>query len=127
MKKKLLYTGGVLAILFTILHLFFPKMFDWQHSLTTLSHMNRAVYLTLYLATTFILCMSVITSFIMARQTIISASERVVLLTFAGFYIIRIIGGMLYFGFYKTEYIGWGLCLVTALCFIIPAFAKNKQ
>ena len=75
MKKKLLYTGGVLSLLFTCLHLLFPKMFDWGHSLTCLIPANRAVYLTLYIATTFILAMSVVICFVLARQKSISLAE----------------------------------------------------
>lgn len=127
MKKKLLYTGGVLSLLFTCLHLLFPKMFDWQHSLNCLIPGNRAVYLTLYIATTFILAVSVVICFVMARQKMISMAERIVLFMFAGFYIIRIIAGPLYFGVTKTEIIGWCICLATALCFIIPALTKNEQ
>lgn len=127
MKKKLLYTGGVLSLLFTCLHLLFPKMFDWEHSLTCLIPANRAVYLTLYIATTFILAMSVLICIVLARQKSISLAERIVLFIFAGFYVIRIIAGPLYFGFTKTEIIGWCICLATALCFIIPALAKNEQ
>lgn len=127
MKKKLLYTGGVLTLLFTCLHLLFPKMFDWGHSLTCLIPANRAVYLTLYIATTFILAMSVVICFVLARQKSISLAERIVLFMFAGFYVIRIIAGPLYFGVTKTEIIGWVICLATALCFIIPALAKNEQ
>jgi hypothetical protein len=127
MKKKLLYTGGVLTLLFIVLHLFFPKMFDWEHSLLCLLPANRAVYLTFHLVTIFVFTMSVIISFVLARQKTFSVAERIVLLMFAGIYIIRIIAGPLYFGFTKTEIIGWCICLATALCFIIPALAKNEQ
>lgn len=42
-KKVLITTGGVLFLLFGTLHLYFWKLFDWNHTLKKLSQVNRNV------------------------------------------------------------------------------------
>lgn len=127
MKKKLLFTGGVLALLFVAFHLAFPKMFDWTNDLSHLTKVNHGIFWIYHIAIIYLLVMSAIISFKLASKATYTVSERIVLISYAGFYLLRIALGPMFLG---IEPIVWLVCLLTALCYIIPVvldIKKNKN
>jgi hypothetical protein len=124
MKKKLLFTGGVLALVFVVLHLAFPKMFDWTNDLSHLTKINHGIFWIFHIAIIYLLVMSAIVCFKLAYKPTFTASERIVLISYAGFYLLRIALGPVFFG---IELIIWLVCLLTALCYIVPVVIDIKN
>lgn len=127
MKKKLLYTASAITLVFALFHLAFPKLFGWNTDLAKLTADNKGIFLMLHVETVFLLLVSVVITFILARKETFTMVDRLIMLFYAGFYLLRIAFSPMFFGISSGELVVWFLCLITAGCYIIPIIQGNKK
>ena len=120
MKKGLLLCAGFLAIVFAVVHLFFWKMLDWNEQLRLLAPENRGTMMMLNIAVVYYLLASAGFTFHLARASRHGALEKALLLFFGGFYLVRIGFGAPVYGVNAEELFIWALCLIAALCYLLP-------
>ncbi len=121
MKKKLLYYATIWAVIFAVLHILFWYMLDWETELTKLSADNNGIMEALNLATVYFLISSAIFTFFLAKRFTFSSVEKWILKLFGGFYLTRILSGVLFFGFILEELIIWLVCLSIFIAYWIAA------
>lgn len=87
-----LRVAGALQIGLAILHLFFPKRFQWKEELSRLSLLNRQVFLVHTVFICFVLVMMGALS-LFASQTLVHRTllSRLVLVGFASFWGLRLV------------------------------------
>ncbi len=120
MSKILLICAGSMGILFSIVHMLFWKMLNWNRELMALGPENRTVMELLNIAVIYFLLASAGVTFFMARRDVYGSIEKVMMVFFAGFYVVRIFSGMVVVGFFPEEFMIWVLCLVPIFCYIVP-------
>ncbi len=124
MKKILLYIGGVLTFLFSILHLSFWKMGNWSVELEKMIPVNQGLIQGLNIGSIYFLLFSAIITFIIARKSLLEKTDKLFLSLVAGYYIVRIIMGFPLFGITAAEVIIQIICLIVACCYFIPLKLK---
>ncbi len=113
-----MFAGSFLTVLFIVLHLFFPSSFDWENDLQHIAPINQGILWVYHTLIIYLFCAWAILSFILAKKNVYSVAERVFLLSMAGFYIVRIAFGPLFFKITADEILGWVMCFVMVLCYI---------
>ncbi len=126
MRKKLLYTGAAITLLFAVLHSFFWKLGAWHTQLLKLTPDNSGIMQMLNVASIYtLICGAGITIALAKKRTLVWI-EKAVLVFMAGYYLMRIAFGLPFFGFSMEEAIIWMLCLIVASCYL-SALAQWKQ
>jgi hypothetical protein len=130
MKRNVLMLriAGSISLLFMLFHLAFFKLFDWQHSLSCLSQLNRSILLTYHYV-------SILITFFMGfvplfqTEALLSSSLKCSILSMFGlFYIIRIVTEFtLFAGDRGPSPVILVMCTLPAVCYILPMFNKSEQ
>lgn len=122
MRKISLIISALICSIFGILHCFFPWTFDWHHSFPPNLTQSKQILFALNWITAYMLIgMAVVSISMMVLNKVISRTEQIVLWLFAGFFVLRIVCGPLYFGFSVVELVIWILCGITAAGFVIAS------
>jgi len=116
----MLYTVGMLSILIAVSHLMFWRMFDWGPELGRMSPVNGGILQMLNVAAAYYLVFSAGITFYIARSDEFSKLGRIILVFFAGYYILRIVFGYLFFGFSTEELVRWIVLCAGAACYLVP-------
>lgn len=125
--NKLIGTGGIFSALFLILHIAFYWILNWGKTLEVMNPEDKAILLTLNLVVILLLIYAVAVSFCFTRQLPQTATGRSLLLFFASFYSLRMVAEFIYFGFrFPSSFVAITLCLIPALCYVIPAIGKSE-
>lgn len=127
MKRGFLLCAGFLALVFAVIHLLFWKMLGWEQQLRMLTPENRGVVAMLNVAVIYYLLVSALFTFHLARLERHAALEKALLLFFAGFYVARIAFGVPFFGINAEEIFIWALCLIAALCYLVPLKMRDGK
>lgn len=125
MKRGLLLCAGFMAVIFAVVHLLFWKMLNWDTELRCLSPENRGVMAMLNVAVIYYLLASAAFTFPLALRERHGSIEKKLLAFFGGFYLVRIAFGVPLFGINAEELFIWALCLVAALCYMVPLAMKG--
>ncbi len=118
MKRILMLAGGVLTVLFIVLHLNFPSSFDWKNDLQHIAPINQGILWIYHTLIIYLFGVWAALSFILARNVVYTVAERMFLLSMAGFYFVRIAFGPVFFEITPEEILGWLMCLVLVLCYV---------
>lgn len=118
MKKILMLTGCALTVLFIVLHLLFPSSFDWKNDLQHIAPINQGILWVYHTLIIYLFFVWAVLSFILAGKAVYTVAERIFLLSMAGFYLVRIAFGPVFFEITPEEILGWLMCFVLALCYI---------
>lgn len=96
-KKILLNITGVLNLLFAVFHLMFPKLFNWEKTLSGLDNANIGIIKTFNFSGFWQLLAMGIICFFMKDDLIKSRLGKAVLMYFASFWFLRAILEFVYF------------------------------
>jgi hypothetical protein len=124
--KRFVQIGGVINLLFAIFHLSFWKLFDWYHSLATLSPDNSAIMQVLNIHTAYILVVFFILSLVFSNEIITTKLGRMFGMAIAGFWILRAVNEGVFWDLSSGR--SWTLiavCLAIAALYIIPSTRKG--
>ena len=124
--KRFVQIGGVINLLFAIFHLYFWKLFDWQHELVSLSPDNRAIMQVLNIHTAYILAVFFILSLAFSNEIITTKFGRMFGMAIAGFWILRAVNEAVFWGLSSgRSWILVAICLAIAALYIIPSSRKG--
>ena len=126
MRKKLLYTGGLMSLLFGIIHILFWDVNNWSEELAVLSPDNRAIMQMLNVVTIYFFFFGTVISFFLARAKQFVFSDKAIILFFVGVYILRIAFGYPLFGFSAVEVSVWAACGLTAVLYLLSLREPHK-
>jgi hypothetical protein len=125
MRKILLYIGGSITLCFSIFHLAFWKLFNWQEELIKLDPENKGIIQMLNIVSVYTLLFGAFVSFYLAmRKGAFTFIEKALIIFIAGYYVLRIAFGIPVFGFYIEEIVIWIFCCAVASCYL---FALRKK
>lgn len=130
MKKHIVFLriAGSISLLFMLFHLAFYQLFDWQHSLSCPSQMNRSIILTYHYISILILGFMGIVPLFQTKTLLNSPLKYSVLGLFGLFYLIRIITEFTLFGLSGIQsLIILTMCAIPMILFTIPIFYKSKN
>jgi hypothetical protein len=123
-RKTLVIIGGVNYILWGLFHLFFWYGLDWKNELIKLTVENSNVMQMLNIAiTVFFLAFGFIMLYY-RREFLNSALGKALLIIFALFWLVRLIGE---FVFPEGSIILGGILLLCVLIYLIPAIIIRKK
>jgi hypothetical protein len=123
----LLRIAGGINLFFLFSHIAFNKMFDWEHTLSCLSQINRAILLTYHFICILIIGFMALVSILQTKTLLNSPLKYSVLGFFALFYLVRIITEFTNFGFTMPHsLIIILMCAVPLIFYAIPIFVKMK-
>lgn len=126
-KLLLIRIAGAITILFTLFHSAFYWIFNWAESMKVLNQSDRGIMLTFNLICILLLLYSVIMTLGFTQQLITTITGKSLLLFFTMFYLLRIVTEFVWFGFQMPgSPIIIGLCLIPAICFLLPVLLKSK-
>jgi hypothetical protein len=118
MRKKLLYAGASITMLFALLHSLFWKLGSWHTELLKLTPDNSGIMQMLNVASIYMLICGAGVTVVLARKPTFVWIEKAFLAFMAGYYLMRIAFGLPFFGFSMVEAIVWMLCLIVASCYL---------
>ena len=126
--KRLVQIGGVINLLFVVFHLSFWKLFDWRHSLVSLSSEDRAVMQVLNIHIAYALAVFAILSFVFSSEMSTTKLGRAVGMGIAGFWILRAVNQAIFWRLSLIE--SWLIiivCLAIAVLYLIPSTRRFMQ
>ena len=124
--KWFVQIGGVINLLFAIFHLYFWKLFDWQHELVSLSPDNRAIMQVLNIHTAYILVVFFILSLAFSNEVITTKFGQMFGMAIAGFWILRAVNEAVFWGLSSgRSWILAAVCLAIASLYISPSTRKG--
>ena len=124
--KRLVQIGGVINLLFAIFHLFFWNLFDWQHSLASLSLDNSAIMQVLNIHTAYTLAVFFIISFVFSNEMITTKFGQMFSMAIAGFWILRAVNEAVFWDLSSgRSWVLIAVCLAIAALYIIPSTQKR--
>jgi len=124
MRRRLLYTGGVINLVLAFTQLLFWRVGNIPVELAKLTADVRGKINMLCFSSAYLMLFSSFMAFYIARKQRTDFTDKAVLVFIAGFYFLRILFGYPLFGFSSKELIIWSFCLLTALFFILAL--KNE-
>lgn len=125
MRKILLYVGGSITLCFSLFHLAFWKLFNWQEELIKLDPENKGIMQMLNIVSVYTLLFGAFVSFYLAkRKGAFSFIEKALIIFIAGYYIVRIAFGIPVFGLYMEEILIWIFCAAVACCYLLALRKK---
>ena len=98
MPYTLILIGGILNALLVVFHIMFWKIFDWPNTLASLSEENRAIMQVLNIAVIFGLAVFAVLSIMFRRDMLDTRLGRFVTAAIAGFYILRAVCQLMFWG-----------------------------
>jgi hypothetical protein len=123
--KRLVQIGGGINLFFVVFHLSFWKLFNWQQSLTMMNAEDRALIQVLNIHTTYVLAVFAILSFVFSNEMSATKLGRMVGISIAGFWILRAVNEVVFWGVSFTSWIIIAVCLAIAALYIIPSTRKG--
>jgi hypothetical protein len=123
--KRLVQIGGGINLFFVVFHLSFWKLFNWQQSLTMMNAEDRALIQVLNIHTTYVLAVFAILSFVFSNEMSVTKLGRMVGISIAGFWILRAVNEVIFWGTSLTSWIIIFICLAIAALYLIPATRKT--
>jgi hypothetical protein len=124
----LLRIAGCISLLFMLFHFAFQKMFDWEHSLSCLSQVNRSILLTYHYISFLITGFMGIIPLVQTKVLLGSPLKYTVLSMFALFYLIRIITEFTLFGFALPQSpIIIFMCAVPLIFYTFPLWSLLRK
>ena len=124
MRKVLLYIGGSITLCFSVLHLSFWKLGNWQEELLKLSPDNKGIMQMLNIGSLYMLLFGAFVSFYLAKKEEYTFIEKTLIIFIAGYYILRIVFGFPFFGFSLEEIVIWIVCFAVAACYLFALRQK---
>lgn len=122
MRNISLIISATISTIFGILHCFFPWTFNWHNSFPAQLNEAKNILFSLNWIVAFVLLgMTVVAVSLLLQKKARTRTEQIVLWLFAGFFVLRIVCGPLYFGFSVVELVIWILCGITAAGFVIAS------
>ncbi|MBU1276760.1 MAG: hypothetical protein KJ720_15395 [Proteobacteria bacterium] len=85
-----IYAGGVLHLGWTVFHLLFPRIFQWQKALEPLDSLNRSIMQVLNLCLTFYFAVAAYLSLAFAPELLNTPLGRKLVAVFAAFWLLRL-------------------------------------
>ncbi|PKL38514.1 MAG: hypothetical protein CVV44_11560 [Spirochaetae bacterium HGW-Spirochaetae-1] len=114
MKQGILYTGCIINGALAVFHMFFWKIFNWQTEFAQLSKDNRGIVQIANILIIFILLYFSVMSFLLARSNAAVRHAGSFFILISGFYLIRLVTGIIFFGYSFEEFIVWIVCFLIA-------------
>ena len=99
MKNIVLWICGAVSGLFVLTHLSFGKWFDWENDLVKLQPMNRGIMQVFWGLVVFVLLYMSITTFLICCRRKMDAGDGTLLGLYGGFYFVRAVLEVPFFGF----------------------------
>ncbi|MFC1885198.1 hypothetical protein ACFL2O_10545 [Thermodesulfobacteriota bacterium] len=124
MRKILLYIGGSLTLCFSLLHLSFWKIGNWQEELLKITPDNKGIVQMLNVVSIYTLLFSAFVSFYLARKTEFTFIEKTLIIFIACYYLLRVAFGIPFFGFSIEEVVIWIICFAIAFCYLFALRQK---
>ncbi|MGD8561867.1 MAG: hypothetical protein PVG03_05005 [Desulfarculaceae bacterium] len=84
------YLGGVLHAGWAIFHLFFPRIFAWEKTLSNLDQVNRNIYQVINLCLVFYFASAAYLSLAFAPEMLLAGLGRKILAVFGAFWLLRL-------------------------------------
>ncbi len=100
--KTLIIIGGFYCVAFFIFHLFFWKLFDWKHDLSSLTDINRAVIQILNLCLMFVFLVIAYVSLFYTDELLTSSLGKILLVGISIFCLLRAVEQVVFFGLKST-------------------------
>ncbi len=127
-KKRYVQIGGILNLLFVIFHLSFWELFDWPQTLASLSLDNWAIMQVLNIHTAYVLGIFAILSLIFPEELLTSRLGRLMGMGIAGFWVLRAVNQAVFWNIFSINaWIIIGVCLIVALLYLGPMFARPRR
>ncbi|RPH95648.1 hypothetical protein EHM69_03710 [candidate division KSB1 bacterium] len=125
MPYTLLIIGGILNALLVVFHIMFWKIFDWPNGLASLSADNRAIIQVLNIGVIFGLAVFAVLSIVFRREMLDTRLGRFVTAAIAGFYILRAVCQLMFWGSGTESVIAFVVLLLIAFLYDV-AFHLTK-
>ena len=124
----LLVIGGIIDVSFAFIYIFFPEMLNWGEALSVLDLMNRGIMYAFNFFTRFILLGMAFVSVFMREELTTTKLGKLVLVLFAGFWLVRAGAEVVYFNLATAVSIGsFIVYLFVSVIYLIPVFALLKE
>ncbi len=126
--QNIIRFGGIITSLFSVFHLMFYWMLDWENSLSCLNQDNWAIMMTFNVLGNMIFLLFSVLSFRFPEKLVDEFMGRIWLLFMASVYVMRIVAE---FVFWTPQLIQTGLnlvlCGLPAVLYVIPVFNMNNK
>lgn len=117
-----LFAGGIFNLGFTIFHLFFWKLFDWEKDLASLTPVNRSVMHILNLCLTFLIFVMSYVSLLLPQDMLTTNLGKSLLVAFALFWFFRSLEQIFVFEVKGRLSVAFTLIfLLGSIFYVIPA------
>jgi hypothetical protein len=128
MKKIILYSFSIINLLLAIFHMSFWKLMNWSEELPKISKENQGILQIFNIIAIFIILYFAVMSFIMAKKDNIDVYGKSIIVCISGFYLIRLIAGLMFLGFSYVELSISAMCalIIAGYLFVLFEFKKNK-
>ncbi len=125
--KRLLQLGGGINFLFVLFHLAFWKLFDWPHSLASLSPDDQATMQVLNVHTAYTLLVFVVLSLLFPQELMMTKLGRSIGIAIAAFWILRALNQAIFWDIASVgSWVIMAVCLVVAALYLVPVI-KSPQ
>ncbi len=121
-RTSLIRVGGVISLLFFVLHIQFWSAFDWPGSLTVLPGDGAAIVQTLNVTVAVTMLLFAYVSLFRARALLTPGLGRALSLAIALFWVARAVSGTVFFGFSLVEVFTF---LVVAALYAVPQLGSR--
>lgn len=127
-KKRFFQTGGIITMLFCIFHLFFWNLFDWPHSLASLTADNRAVMQVLNIHTAYVLLVFAIISLAFSETLGSTKLGRALAMAMALFWGLRTVNEAIFWDVASVpSWLFMGVFLLVGMLYFIPFAMDEKE
>lgn len=123
----LLRIAGFISLLFVVFHLLFYLVFNWGDTLSGLSSINRAIFLTYHAICILMLLLMGIVPIFKTKALLSSSIKYSILSFFSVFYLIRIVAEFTLFGISSSSPAILIMCLVPMIFYAVPLFSRPKM
>jgi hypothetical protein len=126
MNKILLLIGGIINLVFSLLHLALGKVLNWDETLSCLTIDNRATVYTLNTHLAFTCLVFAYLSLFYRKDMLKAGIGRAVTAAIGLFWILRAVNQVVYIGLSAPDTPFWViLCLAVSLLYVLPTLLKR--
>lgn len=123
MASVLIKIGGIYHILFAVFHLFWPRLFNWDHNLKSLDQINRSLLPIMSGLFIYIYLLIGIGSLFFTNVLISEQVGQFILIAVSGFWAIRSLMQVRYFNMREKEVVlFFGIFICGVLLYVVPVF-----
>ncbi len=126
MGKILLRTGAVINLVMAFFHMSFWKLLNWSTELPRLSDENSGVFQIANIVLIYVLLYFAVMSYLISKSDSLDFNGTSILICIMGFYLIRILAGMFFFGFILEELVVWAICLLIVVLYGAVIYLYRK-